>query len=78
MGKINVCDLCKKEILVRYEDKAYKFIVKKRWFSYDGFTPYGNTGTIDICFRCMRKIIDATQQPSNKASEPGKRIVSNE
>lgn len=61
MSQLEVCDLCKKEIMARYEDVAYKFIVKKRWHSYDGFTPYREKRKLDICFNCMRKIIDATE-----------------
>ena len=62
MSKVEVCDLCQAEIMARYEDRAYKFVVKERWHSYDGFVPYRETGKLDICFICMRSIIDATEQ----------------
>lgn len=61
MSKVEICDLCQTEIMARYEDKAYKFTVKKRWHSYDGFTPYREKTKLDICFNCMRKIIDASE-----------------
>lgn len=66
MSKVELCDLCKQEIMARYEDTAYKFIVKKRWYSYGGLVPYPEKRKIDICFNCMRRIIDATEEPTNE------------
>lgn len=67
MSKVEICDLCEKEIMVRYEDRAYKFTIKKRWYTYDGFTPYREKTNIDICFSCMRKIIDASEAKRKEA-----------
>lgn len=62
-----VCDLCGKKIMERYEDKAYIFTVKKRWHSYDGFTPYREKTKLDICADCMKKIIKV--QPDTSGGE---------
>lgn len=65
MGKINICDLCRKEIMQRYSDETYRFTVKKRFFGHSGVSDGIYTGTVklDICADCMSNIIVATTPP---------------
>ena len=38
-----------------------RYCVERRFTCYDGFTPYREKTKLDICFNCMRKIIDASE-----------------
>lgn len=57
MSKITICDWCGNRLAEGYEDIDYKVIVKKRWWSYDGFVPYKERTKLEICSDCKGKII---------------------
>ena len=57
MSKITVCDICKKPIEGGLYDEDYVVVVKKRWWSYDGFQPYREKTKLNIDSKCMKKLI---------------------
>lgn len=60
MSKLEVCDLCNKEIMRRFKDNAYRITVKRLVHFYDGFQPWRGKQSQDICESCMKKIIKST------------------
>lgn len=59
MGKVRICDLCKKELPNGLADSNYKVTVKRRWWGYDGFKPIFYKSKIEACSICLRKLIKA-------------------
>ncbi len=57
MARINVCDLCGKEMLECFTDEQYKIKVIKISNAYDGIAPFKRKRRVDVCDDCMRKII---------------------
>lgn len=64
MANINVCDLCHKEVLADFSDTVYR--VTKRGWGFDGLTPHRCKWSVDVCPKCMRKIVAALPKEVSK------------
>lgn len=66
MATITVCDLCGKPITDIRTTCHYK--VKRRWF---GFPPDSGWDYITAHDSCVKKLLDAVDEPSKEVGEDG-------
>lgn len=64
-GKIVLCDICKEKIIGLDGDVRIKYRAKRKWQLWyeDGWS------RIDICSKCLNKIISAKERSNNKCQE---------